>query len=349
MVPGFDIIHLFNLQTPLTTLEALKIAKEKRKKVCLSTIYFNIHSLVVSVLLAKLHSIGLYRYNFVKRSLYSLYTFSAAPIFIFFSEVSKKFGDSPMNPFFRKIVREILLDADALLPNSLEELNQLVSDFDEIPPNVLREKSSVIVNGVDAEEIENFNESCVSSNIKGLIKSLKMKHKFIIGEVGRLEEIKNQLLLAKAFYRKNDYGIILAGLYRKDDSYYKQIEKISEESKNIYAIGPLSRCDTLYLMKNLNVHVLPSLRETTGLVTLEAASLGTPVVSTLFSPNNEYLNNYAFISNPLDLKDIKEKVELALQMPEYVRTEMRNYVLKNFTWERAAAQTAEVYRKILRT
>lgn len=347
LIGSFDIVHLFNLQTPLTTLEAIKIAKKRKKKICLSTIYFNIYGLVAGVLLTKLHSIKLYKYNFVKHSLYNTYSFFAYPLFNLSFSVLKKYGDSPLNPSFRKIVKEILLDADVILPNSLEELNQLISDFYEIPSDVLRKKSHIVVNGVDIEEIEKLNEDCVSESSRGLIEKLKTKHKFIIGEVGRIEGIKNQLSLAKAFYGRDDFAIILAGMYRGNDSYYKNIKKIAQKCKNIYIIGPLSRCDTIYLMKNLDVHVLPSLRETPGLVSLEAASLGTPVVTTMYSPNSEYLSNYAFVCNPLDAKDIREKTILALQMPEDTRTKMRNYVLNNFTWERASMQTLETYMSIL--
>jgi len=345
-VDEFDIVHLFNLQTPLTTLRALEIAKTKGKKVCLSTVYFNVYKIVAGVLLSKLRSLSLYRYNLLNLSLYKLYTFLAPPVFNF-SSVLNKFSDSPFNPRFYEIAEEILLSVDALLPNSLEELNQITFDFPSIPSVNLRNKTYIVKNGVDCEEIERFDEECVSASVKDLIKQLKIKHKFIIGEVGRIEEIKNQNSLVKAFCGKEDFAVVLAGMYRESDSYYKNIKQMVRKCKNIYLVGPLSRCDTIFLMRNLDVHALPSLRESPGLVVLEAASLGTPVVTTMYSPINEYLNNFAFVCNPLDINDIREKVMHALRMPEETRVKMKRHVLSNLTWERAANETLYVYKELL--
>ena len=60
-----------------------------------------------------------------------------------------------------------------------------------------------------------------------------------------------------------------------------------------------------------NVHVLPSWMETCGLVTLEAALPGTPVVGSTFGHELEYLRQDTWWCHPGDPDSVKDAVEQA--------------------------------------
>jgi len=97
-------------------------------------------------------------------------------------------------------------------------------------------------------------------------------------------------------------------------------------------------------MKNARVHVLPSWWENTGLVSLEAALCGCNVVTTDRSPFREYFGGAAYSCSPASQDSMRHAVlhAYASARPEKLAETVRH----RFTWERVAAELAEVYLKI---
>jgi glycosyltransferase involved in cell wall biosynthesis len=93
------------------------------------------------------------------------------------------------------------------------------------------------------------------------------------------------------------------------------------------------------------VHVLPSWRETPGLVSLEAAAAGCRIVTTSYGSVREYFGDLAWYCNPSDLMSIRSAVLLALEAtPNHA---LREKILSSFTWDIAAEKTLAVYHKVL--
>ena len=97
------------------------------------------------------------------------------------------------------------------------------------------------------------------------------------------------------------------------------------------------------------VHVLPSWMETCGLVTLEAALSGTPVVGSTFGHELEYLQQDAWHADPADPSTIRDAVIQAWQAghhnPRSCRLKRR--ILEQFNWEQTTDATESIYKKVL--
>jgi len=346
IVNNFDVVHVFNLQTPLTTLNAVRIAKKPHKKVVVSTIYYNIRDMVVGLILSKLNFVSLYRFETFRDILYSFYRKVTFPPFVIVQAKRNKFADSILNPKILDIINEIIEEADLLLPNSDTEIYQLCNVAKGKTRGNIKAKSRIIVNGVDAERFLN-PEKFYNANVDAIFGEIRTKYKRIVGEVARIEEIKNQVSIVEALRDRDDIAIIFVGSYREEDSYFKKLKKLSIKRGGVYFLGQLKTDYIPYVLKNLDVHVLPSLRETPGLASLESAAAGTPIVSTKYAPNSLYFKDYAFICDPFDLKDLYNKIVLAYNMDKGKREEMRKYILENFTWGIAARETLRAYKEIL--
>lgn len=92
--------------------------------------------------------------------------------------------------------------------------------------------------------------------------------------------------------------------------------------------------------------VLSSWFETPGLVALEAAMSGTPLVLTLRGSAREYFGPLARYVRPDDLAGIRRAVCEAFHQPRSAR--LAEHVRSFFTWDRAAAVTIDGYRRALR-
>ena len=97
------------------------------------------------------------------------------------------------------------------------------------------------------------------------------------------------------------------------------------------------------------VHALPSWMETCGLVSLEAALSGTPLVGSTFGHELEYLEGDAWYADPGDSDSLRNAVLGALkagrQHPRPIA--MKRKVLERFNWERTVDSTERLYRRVL--
>lgn len=346
IINNFDIVHLFNLQTPFTTIKAVEIAKRYKKKVVLSTIYYSVWSSVSGIFFMKIGLKKAYRFKLIQKSFYSFYKYISVLPFFVIPKVKEKFKDSILNPEILRMIKEIVEVVDLLLPNSEKELMQLCIDMKKLGYEDVKNKSKIVINAVDKIKFTNTPKTD-NKYLSDLFEKIRMKYKIIVGEVGRIEDGKNQIAIVKSLMKRKDIGIIFVGNH-SNNRYYRKLRKISAVRNGVYFINHVLEEDIPYVMKNLDVHVLPSIRETLGLTSLEAAASGTPIVSTIYAPNREYFKNYVFVCNPFDLNDVYNKIILANDMDKNKREYMRNYILNNFTWEIAAKQTLDAYESVLR-
>ena len=91
--------------------------------------------------------------------------------------------------------------------------------------------------------------------------------------------------------------------------------------------------------------MLPSWRETPGLVSLEAAAAGCRIVSTAIGSAREYFGDLAWYCDPCNPGSIRQAVLQALAAP--ATAALRQRVLERFTWEVAAQNTLEAYSKVM--
>jgi glycosyltransferase involved in cell wall biosynthesis len=165
---------------------------------------------------------------------------------------------------------------------------------------------------------------------------------------GRKELRKNQLRLIRAC---GSLGVtlVLAGAEHPEAEWY-----VAE----CRAAGAASGADVRFLphlegpelagaFAAAGVHVQPSIWETVGLSTLEAALAGCNVVATSESGIADYLGDDAWYCDPWSERSIAEAVAAARAAP-HPATDVAARLREQFTWRRAAEETLVVYEAAMR-
>jgi glycosyltransferase involved in cell wall biosynthesis len=115
-------------------------------------------------------------------------------------------------------------------------------------------------------------------------------------------------------------------------------------------LGQVPFDDMPRLVAGASAVVYPSLYEGFGFPPLEAMAVGTPVVASNRASLPEVLGDGALLVDPTDRRGLSEAIEAVLTRPE-LREELRDRGrrrAREFSWDRCAEMTREVYRDILR-
>jgi glycosyltransferase involved in cell wall biosynthesis len=222
-------------------------------------------------------------------------------------------------------IKEIIEKASWLLPNSEAEYTAIMKEYK------INKPYTVVPNGIDP---------LLFQPDQTVIKSEKL-----VICAARIEGIKNQLNLVKALNNTEFTLLLIGSPATNQKSYYKQCREIA--SKNIQFISHIPQEELLSYYKKAKVHVLPSWFETCGLSSLEAAAMGCNIVITDKGYTRDYFGNNAFYCDPASPVSILDAVRKASQS-EW-SPELQEKIFRDFTWQRAAAVTFNVYKKVLRS
>ncbi len=119
---------------------------------------------------------------------------------------------------------------------------------------------------------------------------------FIVGTVGRMQVVKNQTLLARAFVRARQVNpeatqalrLVMVG----EGPLRAQAQQILDEAgMGPWAWLPGERQDVHLIMRGLDAYVLPSLAEGVSNTILEAMATGLPVIATDVGGNAELVSH----------------------------------------------------------
>jgi sugar transferase (PEP-CTERM/EpsH1 system associated) len=228
-------------------------------------------------------------------------------------------GTSKKYQLLRKAFRSIV---DRFIPLSLD-----LQEYLEEKVGVTAKKITHICNGVDIKkfhpasagdkkipELKNYNEDCI-----------------VIGTVGRMEAVKDQLTLAKAFIelmnsdndRKNKLRLVMVG----DGSLRDLVIQMMEDA-NLTEVCwfPGPRDDVPELLRTFDIFVLPSLAEGISNTILEAMASGLPIVATDVGGNSELIDegNIGFLVPRDNPAAMAEAISRYVEEPE-----MRDQHAKN--------------------
>lgn len=318
---NYDLVHIFNVQSPGEAWQACQLAKSKGLPVALSPIYWNFTE-------------SWYWTNPtlkpIWRAVRALLGKWGYPIYAQWQHLRSHASKTWL------IQRQLLLSADVVLPNSQMEAVKLRSDF-RVPKGAVR--FEVIPNGVDQRLFE--NTPAPSECARSLVSNLEG---FVL-QVGRLSPEKNCLALIEALW-KLDIPIVFVGRASPyAPEYAVACRERGHERDNVYFLDwiPHEQLPGIYALAA--VHTLPSWRETPGLASLEAAAAGCRVVSTSIGSAREYLGDEAWYCHPADQKSIRKAVLQALDSPASAR--LRQRILDNYTWDIAAEATLKAYYRCM--
>jgi len=220
----------------------------------------------------------------------------------------------------RKSINEILRRAKLILPNSESEYKRIRQTY-RCNTNYM-----VVPNGTDPE-VFHFDDK------------IKKNDRLVLC-VARIEGIKNQLNLIRALNNSKFHLILIGSPAPNQRSYYKQCRNIA--APNISFIGQLPQDELVTYYRRAKVHILPSWFETTGLSSIEAAVMGCNIVITDKGDTREYFEDDAFYCDPNDPKSILAAVEKASPAP--CNENLRQKILKEYTWKQAALKTLKAYQ-----
>lgn len=165
-------------------------------------------------------------------------------------------------------------------------------------------------------------------------------------QAGRVEPAKNPAMLLWAL-KNTGLPVVLAGATDIWPEYVELCRAIGGDRLRLVEHLPPDLLASAYAAASC--HALPSWCETCGLVSLEAALTGTPVVGSTVGHEVEYLQGDAWLADPADPAAIRQAVEQAIAAgrdSERPRR-LRQRVLEQFNWLRTAEATEALYKQVL--
>jgi glycosyltransferase involved in cell wall biosynthesis len=224
----------------------------------------------------------------------------------------------------RKSIQYILKHASMLLPNSDSEYRRLEKDYG------ISQKYSVVPNAINPELFRHVDPA-------------NDFERDIVLCVARIEGRKNQLNVIRAL-KNTDFKVVFVGADSPNQPDY--VAQCHEEAtENMQFIPHLPQSELLQYYGRAKVHILASWFETTGLSNLEAGVLGCNLVVGKRGDVAEYFENFVYYCDPEDINSIKDAVNNAWNKES--SENLKQHILNNFTWERAAKITLTAYKNIL--
>lgn len=320
-IRGIDILHVFNIQT---AKDGVDIVRSNRIAKVLSPIYWDMKHL--------------------KRSTYQMYPDQYDIAFLrklarihwsipyYMRSIYKFNSEWWSHKEFLRQAKIMLQSAEVLLPNSHAELEIIVRTF-SLPS--LRTRSIIVPNAVDSNRVSVVKtQPTLTMNLPDLY----------VLEVGTFTAFKGQLSLLRAFLRDPSIPIVLVGR-KTSERYWAECTRLAERRGNTFIFDQLDSTVLKTVYAHAKVHVLPSLRESPGLVSLEAAVLGANCVVSFHGPVTEYFGQDVWYCDPESEESIFSAVTQAWKARPSTR--LRERILRDFTWDNAARQTLLGYETAL--
>ena len=173
--------------------------------------------------------------------------------------------------------------------------------------------------------------------------------------VGTIEPRKNVDGLLRAFHRLvqrngcGDVGLVIAGAR---GWLTEEVEEQIREMKlvdRVKLLGRVSDDDLHRLYVAARCHVHPAHYEGFGLPPLEAMACGTPTIVSNVSSLPEVVGDAALLVNPQDAEELAVAIHRLLT-DDALHAELSEKGLQRaacFSWDQAAHQTLEVYRRVI--
>ncbi len=247
----------------------------------------------------------------------------------------------PDRQYFTKLINipVSIKRAKKIIAVSENTKNDIVKIFKIDPAKV-----EVIYEGVDDYNQLTLDETKIRPE-------LKISQPYFLF-LGTLEPRKNLVRLVEAFNEflkdNKDYKLILAGKKGwKYEPIFQTIEKFGLKDK-VIDIGYVNKEEKVFLLRNALSLAFPSLYEGFGLPILEAMNMGVPIITSNIASIPELVIDNAVLVDPYSVDSIKgalSKMANDKQLREKLSVKGKG-IAQNFTWERCAKKTLELYQSI---
>lgn len=213
--------------------------------------------------------------------------------------------------------------------------------------NLLRvpeSKIRIIYEAAD-ERFKPVKDGTLLSQVK---KKYGIEGKFLLN-VGNPKAHKNWGRLIEAFAKlESDLKLVLVGTKGNVPRELSEQVKRLNLSKTVIFPQFIPDEDMPFFYSAAEAFVFPSLYEGFGLPVLEAMACGTPVICSNISSLPEVVGDAAIKVDPMDVDDISRAMRLIID-DSSLRDKLVKKGLarvKEFSWEKTASKTLEVYREV---
>lgn len=240
--------------------------------------------------------------------------------------------------------------AQAVFLNALKKADKIIAVSENTKKDIINfcPKANGKINVIYEAADPVFKKISDVVKLESVRKKYDLPEEFILF-VGSLKRHKNieRLLLAYSGLKNRGirHKLVIIGRYRPDESEILGKIRLTDA---LY-LNEVPTQDLLCIYNLASVLALPSLYEGFGLPVLEAMSCGLPVVASSATSLPEVAGDAGVLCNPLDYKDISDKIYVVLT-DQHLRNTLIEKGLKrvtHFSWGKTAKETLDLYKEIL--
>lgn len=236
---------------------------------------------------------------------------------------------------------EILLNAERIIFLTPAYVNEVISKY---IPTVLHEKIkkkiSILPNGLNEYWIENINQ-----RIKQKTDLLKILY------VGDFTPNKNVLSIIKCVAQLKEEGTnikltLVGGGGTNSKTVMDRLKNCDKKIVQFHK-STTNKDDLLSYYRENDLFIMPSFKETFGIVYLEAMSQGLPILYSQGQGVDGYFPNHppGYAVNPYKIEDIKSKILIAYNNMETLSANSLIHI-KYFSWPEIAKEYRFMYNSI---
>lgn len=321
-LPRVDLAHIFNIQMPETTWQAFQALTQKGIPTVLSPIYWDMYEYWSEEALASKPSWMKLAGILGRERVRQLY-------------IAWQHQKGPLIQSWR-LQRRLLSLALRVLPNSQSEADHLEHSF--WLNNGFQAKVDIVPNAIDTglyaippEPSREFFD--------------RYGYRDFVLQVGTIYPVKNQLGLLEAALDLPVPLVFIGQVMEARSAYAEACKALALRRGHVVFVDRVDHAELRNIYALAAVHALPSWRETPGLVSLEAAAAGCRVVTTSIGSTRDYFGDQAFYCHPAYQASIRSAVQSALDAQP--NASLRQRILAEYTWQRAAQATLDSYHKAL--
>lgn len=247
--------------------------------------------------------------------------------------------------YARVMIRRALTRADRIITVSYNSKRDLVDYFGITPSRV-----EVIYNGVSPR----FRPDVPEEDRRRVAERYGLTRPYLLF-LGGERPHKNAQNVVRAFAearrRRPDltHTLVLAGPMPASTARIDALIAALDVGPSIIRPGRVAEEDMPGLFAGADLLLYPTLYEGFGLPVVEAMACGTPVLTSSTSALQEIAGGYAYLVDPLDVDAIARGIVL-LTTDTKVRSdfiELGRKRARDFSWDKAAERTLEVYAEAL--
>jgi glycosyltransferase involved in cell wall biosynthesis len=328
---GFDLAHVFNLRTVHVTPNQVVHLKKQGVPVIISPIYLNPSLALWATQVIPTIFRQAQGHEAVARLLEE-FRAHGLKAKLPGGVVSAADTQNRPRPDYDQLQQAALRLADRVLPNSVLEMHSLTRTL-RLPALPF----TVVPYAVDPLVF-------LDPDPAPFVKKYGVRD-FVL-QVGRVEASKNQLLLVHALRDAGLRVVLIGGNLQKH--YLEWCRQYGPKDLLVLPHLPQAQLRSAYAAAR--VHALPSWMETCGMVTMEAALADCSAVCSTAGYEMEYYRDLVYYCDPADVGSIRAAVEAAYTSYERDaprRLALKQRILGEYTWQRAAELTFGAYRQVL--